>query len=75
MPFEYKEGGNRVHNYCVYREGDSEPMQCFETPEEAQAYWMGLTIGEQLYSDATAEAKELAQKVKQLYKENRSRWL
>lgn len=47
MPFEYRENEGRIFDYCVYREGDEKPMQCFETAEEAQAYWMALTISEQ----------------------------
>jgi hypothetical protein len=75
MPFEYRDNQGRVYDYCVYRVGDDKPMQCFETAEEAQAYWMALTIGEQLPSQATAEDKELAQKVKQYFKDKRSKWL
>ena len=67
MPFEYRENENRVFDYCVYREGNEKPMQCFETAEEAQAYWMGLTISEKLESDKN-QSKVLAEDLKQLLK-------
>lgn len=44
----------RVYNFCVYRQGDEKPMQCFETAEEAQAYWMALNI-----NDANESSAEL----------------
>lgn len=48
----------RVFNFCVYRQGDEKPMQCFETAEEAQAYWMALNI-----NDANESSAELNQAV------------
>ena len=65
MPFDYRENQNRVYDYCVFREGDEKPMQCFETAEEAQAYWMGLTISEKLEAEKQ-QAKILAEALKQL---------
>ena len=67
MPYEYRENENRVFDYCVYREGDEKPMQCFETAEEAQAYWMGLTVSEQLQSEKQ-QTRILAEALKQLLK-------
>jgi hypothetical protein len=67
MPFEYRENQNRIYDYCVYREGDEKPMQCFETAEEAQAYWMGLTISEKLEAEKQ-QSKVLAEALKQLLK-------
>lgn len=48
----------RVYNFCVYRQGDEKPMQCFETAEEAQAYWMALNI-----NDANESSAELHRSV------------
>jgi len=67
MPYEYRENENRVFDYCVYREGDEKPMQCFETAEEAQAYWMGLTISEKLQSEKQ-QTRILAEALTQLLK-------
>lgn len=60
----------RVFNFCVYREGDEKPMQCFETAEEAQAYWMALNINEANESSAEVKlnAKALAAEFKKLLK-------
>jgi hypothetical protein len=74
MPYEYRENEGRVFDYCVYREGDAKPMQCFETAEEAQAYWMALTIGDATSSEASAQKvnpKELASAIKDYLK---ARW-
>jgi len=67
MPYEYRQNENRVFDYCVYREGDEKPMQCFETAEEAQAYWMGLTVAEQLQSEKQ-QTRILAEALNQLLK-------
>jgi hypothetical protein len=67
MPFEYRENENRVFNYCVYRKGDEKPMQCFETAEEAQAYWMGLTISEETQAEQQ-KSKILAEALLQVLK-------
>jgi hypothetical protein len=67
MPYEYRENENRVFDYCVYREGDEKPMQCFETAEEAQAYWMGLTISEKLQAEKQ-QSRILAEGLKRLLK-------
>lgn len=60
----------RVFNFCVYREGDEKPMQCFETAEEAQAYWMALNINDANESSAEVklDAKTLAAEFKKLLK-------
>lgn len=60
----------RVFNFCVYREGDEKPMQCFETAEEAQAYWMALNINDANESSAEVklDAKTLAAEFKKLFK-------
>jgi dsDNA-binding SOS-regulon protein len=65
MPFEYRENQNRIYDYCVHREGDEKPMQCFETAEEAQAYWMGLTISEKLEAEKQ-QSKMLAEALLQM---------
>lgn len=54
MPYDIREE-QRVFNFCVYREGDEKPMQCFETAEEAQAYWMALNINDA--NESSAETK------------------
>jgi|NOAtaT_7_FD_contig_31_1809311_length_670_multi_2_in_0_out_0_2 hypothetical protein len=51
MPYDIREE-QRVFNFCVYREGDKKPMQCFETAEEAQAYWMALNVNDANESSA-----------------------
>lgn len=74
MPFEYRENEARIFDYCVYRQGDTKPMQCFETAEEAQAYWMALTIAEANPSEAGVKdvnPKELASAIKDYLK---TRW-
>lgn len=60
----------RVFNFCVYREGDEKPMQCFETAEEAQAYWMALNINDANESSAEVNlsVKTLAAEFKKLLK-------
>jgi dsDNA-binding SOS-regulon protein len=71
MPYDYRENEGRVFDYCVYRQGDAKPMQCFETAEEAQAYWMALTIAESADSQASASEinpKELAAFIKEQLK-------
>lgn len=69
MPFEYKENENRIFDYCVYRTGDTRPMQCFETAEEAQAYWMGLTVSEKLQAEQQ-KSKEMAEALLLMLKKN-----
>lgn len=60
----------RVFNFCVYRQGDEKPMQCFETAEEAQAYWMALNINDANESSAEVNlsVKTLAAEFKKLLK-------
>jgi hypothetical protein len=60
----------RVFNFCVYRRGDEKPMQCFETAEEAQAYWMALNINEanQSSAEVSFNVSDLAAKFKKLLK-------
>jgi hypothetical protein len=60
----------RVFNFCVYRQGDEKPMQCFETAEEAQAYWMALNINEanQSSAEVSFNVSDLAAKFKKLLK-------
>lgn len=71
MPYDYRENEGRVFDYCVYRQGDEKPMQCFETAEEAQAYWMALTIADATSSEAGTKEytpKELAAFIKESLK-------
>jgi dsDNA-binding SOS-regulon protein len=60
----------RVFNFCVYRQGDEKPMQCFETADEAQAYWMALNVAD--VTESSAESKStvltLATEFKKLLK-------
>lgn len=69
MSYDIREE-QRVFNFCVYRQGDEKPMQCFETAEEAQAYWMALNINDA--NESSAETKvivsELAAEFKKLLK-------
>jgi hypothetical protein len=60
----------RVFNFCIYRQGDEKPMQCFETAEEAQAYWMALSINEanQSSAEVSFNVSDLAAKFKKLLK-------
>jgi hypothetical protein len=60
----------RVFNFCIYRQGDEKPMQCFETAEEAQAYWMALNINEanQSSAEVSFNVSDLAAKFKKLLK-------
>lgn len=69
MSYDIREE-QRVFNFCVYRQGDEKPMQCFETAEEAQAYWMALNINDA--NESSAETKvivsELVAEFKKLLK-------
>ncbi len=69
MSYDIREE-QRVFNFCVYRQGDEKPMQCFETADEAQAYWMALNVAD--VTQASAESKSavstLATEFKKLLK-------
>lgn len=41
MPYEMRESGGR---YCVYKEGDAEPMKCYDSEGEASDYLTALNL-------------------------------
>jgi hypothetical protein len=69
MAYDIREE-QRVFNFCVYREGDEKPMQCFETAEEALAYWLALNIHDANESEAESRttATQIAAEFKKLLK-------